>query len=139
MKIFKIYAFLERFNFFGYKRNIYHPKDLANVLYETCALVQEKTYVKLVTHTENGNTSHDNPYFRNSIIILGSVVQQTVQGSIELIPFHQLGPLGGGGGGGRLSKSKLFRAHWSRELVSPVCGIFHCLIDLLDRSHGEPM
>ena len=50
------------FHFFGYKRNIYHPKDLANVLYETCALVQEKMYVKLVANIENGNPSHENLY-----------------------------------------------------------------------------
>ena len=51
------------FHFFGYKSNIFHPIDMANVLYQTCSLVQEKKYVKLVTNIKNGNTSHENPYF----------------------------------------------------------------------------
>ena len=51
------------FHFFGYKSNIFHPIDMANVLYQTCSIVQEKKYVKLVTNIKNGNTSHENPYF----------------------------------------------------------------------------
>ena len=49
--------------FFGPFWNIYYIKDLANVLYETCALAQEKTFVKLVNNIKNNNTSHENPYF----------------------------------------------------------------------------
>ena len=51
------------FHFFVYHKPIYHPKDLENVLYGRYALVQEKTYVKLITNINNGDTSNENPYF----------------------------------------------------------------------------
>ena len=51
------------FHFFGYKKLIYSPKDLENVLYERYALVHAKTCGKLFINIKNGGPSHENPYF----------------------------------------------------------------------------
>ena len=47
----------------GYKNENNCLKDLANVLYEPCALLHEKIFAELVTNTKNCDTRHDKSYF----------------------------------------------------------------------------